>query len=124
MRFHVALPGCMNVPAITQPWEPALTGGDVLAVAREVDRLGFDGVFVPEHFLTATGHVELTGNHYFDASTAQAAIASTTPTSGARMNTPLLALAGMIGSFRMNLRKSANGCIVPHGPTTLGPRRR
>ena len=55
--------------------------------------------------------------------TAQAAIASTTDTSGASTNTPLLALAGMIGSLRMNFRKSANGCSTPQGPTTFGPRR-
>ena len=41
--------------------------------------------------------------------TAQAAKASTTETSGASRNTPLFALAGMIGSFNMNLKKSANG---------------
>ena len=34
---------------------------------------------------------------------------STTDTSGASRNTPLLALAGMIGSLRMNLKKSAKG---------------
>ena len=56
--------------------------------------------------------------------TAHIAIARMTPTSGASRNTPLLAPAGMIGSFRMNLRKSANGCSVPQGPTTFGPRRR
>ena len=55
--------------------------------------------------------------------TAQADIASTTETSGASTNTPLLALAGMIGSLSMNLKKSANGWRMPQGPTTLGPRR-
>ena len=55
--------------------------------------------------------------------TAQAEIASTTETTGAMTNTPLLALAGITGSLQMNLRKSANGCRTPHGPTTLGPRR-
>ena len=53
--------------------------------------------------------------------TAHAANASTTETSGASTNTPLLALAGMIGSLRMNLKKSANGWRTPHGPTTFGP---
>src|SRR5579863_10018699 len=47
--------------------------------------------------------------------TAHADIASTTETSGARTNTPLLAPAGMIGSLRMNLKKSANGWRAP-GP--------
>ncbi len=47
----------------------------------------------------------------------------TTPTNGASTNTPLLAPAGMIGSLRMNFRKSAKGCSTPQGPTTFGPRR-
>ena len=41
--------------------------------------------------------------------TAQAAIAKITETSGASTKTPLLALSGMIGSLRMNFRKSAKG---------------
>ena len=55
--------------------------------------------------------------------TAQAEIARTTETSGAMTNTPLLALAGMIGSLKMNFKKSAIGCRTPQGPTTFGPRR-
>jgi len=78
MRFHVALPGCMNVPAVTQPWEPSMVGADVIATAKVVDQLGFDGVMVPEHFLTATSHLELSGNHYFDASTAQGVLVGAT----------------------------------------------
>src|SRR5262249_40915777 len=67
--------------------------------------------------MSATTHPSETGM------TAQAAKASTTDTSGASRNTPLLALAGMIGSLRINLKKSANGWRMPHGPTTFGPRR-
>ena len=37
-------------------------------------------------------------------------------------NTPLLAPAGMIGSFSSNLMKSANDWNNPHRPTTFGPR--
>ena len=55
--------------------------------------------------------------------TAQAASAKVTETIGAIRNTPLLAPAGMIVSLRMNLRKSANGCSTPNGPTTFGPLR-
>ena len=40
--------------------------------------------------------------------TAQAENASTTETSGAMTNTPLLALAGMTGSLKMNFKKSAH----------------
>ena len=55
--------------------------------------------------------------------TAHAEIASTADTSGASRNTPLLAPDGMTGSLNTNFRRSAKACNVPHGPTTLGPRR-
>ena len=55
--------------------------------------------------------------------TAQADSASVAVTSGARMNTPLLAPDGMIGSLKTNFRRSAKLCSKPHGPTTFGPRR-
>ena len=37
-------------------------------------------VFLPEHFFTPTSHVEFSGNHYFDATTAQAFVAGATST--------------------------------------------
>lgn len=78
MRFTVYLPNTMQVPAITQSWEHALTGGDIADVARRAEQLGYSRVFLPEHFLTPTAHVELSGNHYFDATTAQAFVAGAT----------------------------------------------
>lgn len=78
MRFAVLLPNTMQVAAITQPWEAALTGKDIAQVARTAEDLGFAEVFLPEHFITPTSHVGLSGNHYFDATTAQAFIAGAT----------------------------------------------
>ncbi|NDJ87918.1 MULTISPECIES: TIGR03619 family F420-dependent LLM class oxidoreductase [Mycolicibacter] len=78
MRFTVYLPNCMNVAAITQPWEHSLTGQDIARVAQTAEQLGYSMVFLPEHFLTPTTHLELSGNHYFDATTAQAFIAGAT----------------------------------------------
>src|SRR6266568_1588139 len=49
--------------------------------------------------------------------TAQAASASVQVTSGASKNTPLLALAGMVGSLTTNFSRSAKDCSRPHGPT-------
>jgi probable F420-dependent oxidoreductase len=80
MRFTVYLPNTMHVAAITQPWEHALTGTDIAHVARTAEQLGYSQVFLPEHFLTPTGHLELSGDHYFDATTAQAFIAGATST--------------------------------------------
>ncbi len=78
MRFWAGVPGLLEVKAITQPWEAALSGRDSLAVAKLIDSLGFYGVSVSEHFLTASSQVDLTGNRWFDGSTAQAAIAGAT----------------------------------------------
>jgi probable F420-dependent oxidoreductase len=80
MRFTVYLPNCMHVAAITQPWEHALSGRDIAAVAQRAEELGYSMVFLPEHFLTPASHVELSGDHYFDATTAQAYLAGATST--------------------------------------------
>ncbi len=80
MRFAVYLPDCMHVAAITQPWEHALTGRDIALAAQTAERLGYSMVFLPEHYLTPTSHLELSGNHYFDATTAQAFLAGATST--------------------------------------------
>jgi probable F420-dependent oxidoreductase len=80
MRFAVYLPNCMQVPALNQPWEKELTGRDIARVAQISEELGFSAVFLPEHFLTPLPHVELSGNHYFHATTAQGFIAGATST--------------------------------------------
>lgn len=80
MRFAVYLPNCMHVAAITQPWEHQLTGSDIARVAQRAEQLGYSMVFLPEHFLTPTSHLELSGDHYFDATTAQAFVAGATST--------------------------------------------
>ena len=80
MRFAVYLPNCMHVAAITQPWEHQLTGSDIARVAQRAEQLGYSMVFLPEHFLTPASHLELSGDHYFDATTAQAFVAGATST--------------------------------------------
>src|SRR6202012_1747981 len=80
MRFAVNLPNCMHVAAITQPWEHHLTGADIARVAQRAEQLGYSMVFLPEHFLTPTSHLEFSGNHYFAATTAQAFVAGATST--------------------------------------------
>ena len=55
--------------------------------------------------------------------TAHADSASVAVTSGARMNTPLLAPDGITGSLKTNFSRSAKLWNSPQGPTTFGPRR-
>ncbi|GAB1814463.1 TIGR03619 family F420-dependent LLM class oxidoreductase [Mycobacterium sp. MUNTM1] len=80
MKFAVVLPNCMHVAAVTQEWEYELSGKDIATVAQTAERLGFSTLFLPEHFITPKAHVDLSGNHYFDATTAQAFIAGATST--------------------------------------------
>jgi probable F420-dependent oxidoreductase len=70
----------MHVAAITQPWEHEVDGRDIATVAQRAEQLGFSMVLLPEHFLIPTTHVEFSGDHYFDATTAQAYIAGATST--------------------------------------------
>ena len=55
--------------------------------------------------------------------TAQADIASTTETSGARTNMPLLALAGNDRLLEDEFEEVGEGLERAPGPTTFGPRR-
>jgi hypothetical protein len=55
--------------------------------------------------------------------TAHEASANVAVTSGASRKMPLLAGAGITGSFKTNFRRSAKDCSRPNGPTTFGPRR-
>jgi alkanesulfonate monooxygenase SsuD/methylene tetrahydromethanopterin reductase-like flavin-dependent oxidoreductase (luciferase family) len=58
VKLHLLLPGCMHVAAISQPWEWDTAGADVVAVAREAERLGFESLLIPEHYLTANTHLD------------------------------------------------------------------
>jgi probable F420-dependent oxidoreductase len=80
VRFITLLPNCMQVPAISQPWEKSLTASEISCVAKTAERLGYSMVVLPEHFLIPTSHLALSGDHYFDATTAQAVIAGATST--------------------------------------------
>ena len=78
MKFHVLLPGCVDTPAITQPWESTLTGSDIVRIAQVAEECGFEGLLIPEHFVVAADHVETTGRHFLDATTAQAVMSGAT----------------------------------------------
>ena len=55
--------------------------------------------------------------------TAQATMASTRDSIGARKNTGRSTPAGMTISFSTYFSASATDCRMPQGPTTFGPRR-
>lgn len=80
MRFMILLPNCMQVSALSQPWEKTVDGLAIAGVAATAEQLGYSMVVLPEHFLIPTAHRELSGDHYFEATTAQAFIAGATST--------------------------------------------
>ncbi len=78
MKFSFSLPHTLELPAIMQPWEMAVTGADQTRAAKRADELGFDMISVPEHLLIPREHVELSGPFYFHAVAAQGYLAGAT----------------------------------------------
>jgi probable F420-dependent oxidoreductase len=78
MQLGFPLPHVMRLKATMQPWEASVTGADQTAMVKRADALGYDMVSVPEHYLVPQEHVELSGPHYFSATTAQAYLAGAT----------------------------------------------
>ena len=80
MKFSFVMPHCMELKALTQPWEFAVTGADQTFMAKRAEELGYDMIAVPEHFVVPNTHVELSGPHYFHSTVAQAYLAGATQT--------------------------------------------
>jgi probable F420-dependent oxidoreductase len=80
MKLYFVMPHCMELKALTQPWEFAVTGADQTLMAGRAEQLGYDMIAVPEHFVVPNTHVELSGPHYFHSTVAQAYLAGATQT--------------------------------------------
>jgi probable F420-dependent oxidoreductase len=78
MKFGFRMPHTMELKALTQPWEFAVTGADQTVMAKRAEELGFDMLSIPEHFVVPRTHVELSGPHYFHSTVAQAYLAGVT----------------------------------------------
>jgi probable F420-dependent oxidoreductase len=68
----------LELKAMMQPWELAVTGADQTRMIKCADEWGYDMIAVPEHFLIPNSHVELSGAHYMHSTAAQAYIAGAT----------------------------------------------
>jgi probable F420-dependent oxidoreductase len=66
------MPHMLRVKAMTQPWEAAVTGADQTRLAKLAEKLGYEMIAVPEHYIVPQTHTQLSGPHYFNASTAMA----------------------------------------------------
>lgn len=78
VKLTFPLPHTLELPALIQPWESAVTGAQQKQAMKRADELGYDMISVPEHFVIPRAHVELSGPFYFDATAAQGVIAGAT----------------------------------------------
>lgn len=78
MKLAFNLPHVMELQALTQPWEFAVTGADQQLMVRRAEELGYDMVAVPEHFVVPNAHVDLSGPHWFHSTVGQAFLAGAT----------------------------------------------
>lgn len=78
MKFGVTIPGLFLYPVIAQPWEAALSGEEILRIARRAEELGFDWISVPDHIIMPNEEVEVMGPRWAEAFTSIAVIAGAT----------------------------------------------
>lgn len=77
MKLTFPIPHLMEIEAMLQPWERAVTGRDQLRMARRAEELGYDMIGIPEHFAVPPDD-QHTGHFWLHSTTAQAALAGAT----------------------------------------------
>lgn len=90
MKLAFPLPHMMEIAATMQPWEAAVGGPEQLRMARRADELGYDMICVSEHIALPAEEIGLSGEFWFHATTAQAALAGAT--SRIRLNSAITIL--------------------------------
>lgn len=78
MKLQFPLPHIMELPAMSQDWERAVTGPDQLRIARRAEELGYDMISIPEHMAVPEEEIGLSGSFWLHALAAQAALAGAT----------------------------------------------
>ncbi|MQY28739.1 TIGR03619 family F420-dependent LLM class oxidoreductase [Nocardia aurantia] len=78
MKLGFPMPHLLRLPANCRPWESVVTGADQARLARWAERLGYEMISVPEHFVIPSGHVERSGAHYMAAYPTMAYLAGAT----------------------------------------------
>ncbi|MFT3930075.1 MAG: LLM class F420-dependent oxidoreductase [Spongiibacteraceae bacterium] len=78
MKLAFPMPHMLRLKATMQPWEAQVNGADQTRMAKRADELGYDMIYVPEHFIIPRNHVELSGPHYFHSQAAQGYLAGAT----------------------------------------------
>ncbi len=78
MKFAFGMPRLIELKATMQPWELSVTGTDQTRLAKLADRIGYDMISAPEHFIIPNAHVDLSGPHHFHGLTAMGFYAGVT----------------------------------------------
>jgi probable F420-dependent oxidoreductase len=78
MKLFFPIPHLMEIKAMLQPWELAVTGPEQLRLAQRAEELGYDMVAVPEHLAMPPDQFEHSGRFWLHAAAAQAALAGAT----------------------------------------------
>lgn len=67
MKLAFSMPHQLQIKAMTQAWELAVTGPEQIALLKHAEALGFEMVTVPEHYVMPKDHRELSGPFYLNA---------------------------------------------------------
>ena len=78
MKLGFAMPHMMRLKAATQNWETKVTGADQTRFAKWADKLGYEMIAVPEHYIIPNTHVDLSGPHYLSSYAGMAYFAGAT----------------------------------------------
>lgn len=78
MQLNQSIPNNQKVKYLYQPWQEEVAGPQFSEIAELADRLGFGRLTVGEHFAIPQEHLDLSGAHYVDATTALAYLAGST----------------------------------------------
>ena len=78
MKLGFAMPHMVRIKAMTMPWEASVTGADQTKLAKWAEKLGYEMIAVPEHYVIPSEHIELSGPHYFSTYPAMAYFAGAT----------------------------------------------
>ncbi|WP_343710488.1 LLM class flavin-dependent oxidoreductase [Mycobacterium sp.] len=62
MQFGFVMPGPVCETMLTQSFECGVTGADQMVMARRAEEIGYDMIFLPEHFSVPQTHTALMGS--------------------------------------------------------------
>jgi probable F420-dependent oxidoreductase len=78
VQINLTIPNNHRVAALVQPWQDEVGGAEIVQVAALADELGFGRLTVGEHIAVPGEHVEHSGSHYLQTTTALGYLAGCT----------------------------------------------